>query len=298
LSVENPKNSRFSRRNLTITLAIVGALSTLGTSSYITWSANAGVNPPADTNRYTVPAVNIDSLYTAKADEAMAVESVTIEEISPDRTISGRASWYGPGFHGRRTANGERFNKNDFTAAHKSLPFGTLLRVVHVSSGRSVLVRINDRGPYSGGRILDLSEAAATRLGIRSSGTGSVRLEIYSLPKPKDTETLSFDVAGHAVKMQGYGVRVAETSSYEEAITLQNKLADEGHKDVYLSLVRAPKGKIVYQVSLGLFSSDRLCNTLLAEVDESYAEAAIVHFGDATPSGPVAAADSVNNTDL
>ena len=76
---------------------------------------------------------------------------------------SGVASWYGPGFHGRKTASGERFNQNAFTAAHRTLPFGTLVRVTH--KGRSVTVRINDRGPFIRGRSIDLSKAAARAIG-------------------------------------------------------------------------------------------------------------------------------------
>src|SRR3954451_13555805 len=73
----------------------------------------------------------------------------------------GVASWYGPGFHGKKTANGERFNTHALTAAHKTLPFGTQLRVTNDRTGKSVVVRINDRGPYAHGRVLDLSKAAA-----------------------------------------------------------------------------------------------------------------------------------------
>jgi rare lipoprotein A len=76
------------------------------------------------------------------------------------------ASWYGPGFHGRRTANGERFNTNALTAAHKTLPFGSQVRVTNERTGRSVVVRINDRGPYAHGRVIDLSKAAAQAVGI------------------------------------------------------------------------------------------------------------------------------------
>jgi len=85
---------------------------------------------------------------------------------------SGRASWYGPGFHGRRTASGETFNTNDLTAAHRTLPFGTKVRVVNKKTGRSVVVRINDRGPYAHGRVIDLSKASAQAIGI--SGVASV----------------------------------------------------------------------------------------------------------------------------
>ena len=83
----------------------------------------------------------------------------------------GPASWYGPGFHGRLTASGERFNSSAMTAAHRTLPFGTRVRVEHASSGRSVVVRINDRGPYAGRRIIDLSRASAQALGIGGVAT-------------------------------------------------------------------------------------------------------------------------------
>ena len=87
---------------------------------------------------------------------------------------SGGASWYGPGFHGKRTANGERFNTHALTAAHRSLPFGSRVQVINERTGRSVVVRINDRGPFVGGRVIDLSKAAARAVGI--SGVGKVKL--------------------------------------------------------------------------------------------------------------------------
>jgi rare lipoprotein A len=90
----------------------------------------------------------------------------------------GMASWYGPGFHGRKTASGERFNQNALTAAHRSLPFGTKVRVTNVNNGRSVIVRINDRGPFHGNRIIDLSKGAARAIGVMSSGVAPVRIQI------------------------------------------------------------------------------------------------------------------------
>ena len=87
---------------------------------------------------------------------------------------SGGASWYGPGFHGKKTASGERFNTRALTAAHRSLPFGTKVRVTNERTGRSVVVRINDRGPYAHGRVIDLSKAAAQAVGI--AGVAQVSL--------------------------------------------------------------------------------------------------------------------------
>lgn len=90
----------------------------------------------------------------------------------------GMASWYGPGFHGRTSASGEKFNQHALTAAHRTLPFGTKVRVTNLNNGRSVIVRINDRGPYAHRRIIDLSARAAQDIGMVSSGTAPVKLEI------------------------------------------------------------------------------------------------------------------------
>jgi len=91
----------------------------------------------------------------------------------------GEASWYGPGFHGKQTANGERYDQDGMTAAHRTLPFDTVVRVKNLSNGKHVDVRINDRGPYVGNRIIDLSRQAAEEIGLRAHGIGRVRLEIY-----------------------------------------------------------------------------------------------------------------------
>ena len=86
----------------------------------------------------------------------------------------GGASWYGPGFHGKKTASGERFNENAMTAAHKTLPLGTVVKVTNQRTGKSIKVTINDRGPYAKGRIIDLSKAAAATLGTKNAGVGKV----------------------------------------------------------------------------------------------------------------------------
>jgi rare lipoprotein A len=90
---------------------------------------------------------------------------------------AGRASWYGRSFHGRRTANGERFDMHALTAAHRTLPLGSYVRVTNPATSRSVVVRINDRGPYARGRIIDLSMAAAAALDMRHAGTARVLIE-------------------------------------------------------------------------------------------------------------------------
>ena len=90
----------------------------------------------------------------------------------------GVASWYGPGFYGRRTANGEIFRKGTLTAAHRTLPFGTVVRVTNLENGRSVNVRINDRGPFKYHRVIDLAHGAASALNMMRAGEIKVRLEV------------------------------------------------------------------------------------------------------------------------
>ena len=107
-----------------------------------------------------------------------AVASNTVSKF----TQSGLASWYGRQFHGRKTASGERFDMNAMTAAHRSLPMNCYVRVTNQDNGKSVVVRINDRGPFHGNRVLDLSYGAAQALGITQRGVGNVTIERVSGP--------------------------------------------------------------------------------------------------------------------
>ena len=126
--------------------------------------------------------VNEDKITEPVVTENM----VTVEEetITADRSLvefvdkgNMKASWYGPGFHGRKTANGEVYDQNSFTAAHKSLKFGTLLKITNLKNNKSVVIRINDRGPYIHGRDLDLSKAAASELGMVRKGVAKLKVE-------------------------------------------------------------------------------------------------------------------------
>jgi rare lipoprotein A len=112
---------------------------------------------------------------SAQEPEVPTAETVHASPPPPEVPLAeGKASWYGPRFHGRRTSSGERFDMHDLTAAHTSLPFGTRVRVRNVANGREVVVRINDRGPHVRQRIIDLSRAAASALGILKTGEAPV----------------------------------------------------------------------------------------------------------------------------
>jgi rare lipoprotein A len=110
------------------------------------------------------------------------------QEGEPEFVQQGTASWYGPGFHGRRTANGERFDQNDLTAAHPTLPLDSEATVTNLENGRSVDVEINDRGPYKGGRIIDLSKAAAEKLDMTEDGTAPVRVEVDEVARQEEEQ--------------------------------------------------------------------------------------------------------------
>ena len=152
-------------------------------------TSEAVVQPLSPQARFESSFARFDALPAAPQPRGNVVDlaeiepPVEIEEPAPEpgtgRSIGGGvASYYGAKFHGRRTASGERFDMNALTAAHKRLPFGSKVRVTNPSNGKSVVVRINDRGPYAHGRTIDLSKAAAQQIGIVSRGHGSVELSL------------------------------------------------------------------------------------------------------------------------
>lgn len=117
---------------------------------------------------------------SAAAQEVPIVEE-TIAEIVPETEIDGGvASYYGNELAGNRTASGERFDPGQLTAAHRTLPFGSMVRVTNVATGDSVVVRINDRGPFAHGRVIDVSHAAAREIGMHRSGTARVKLALLA----------------------------------------------------------------------------------------------------------------------
>jgi rare lipoprotein A len=127
-----------------------------------------------EVNEITEPVMNTSTV----AEEESLVETSAISYVDKGYMT---ASWYGPRFHGRKTANGEIYDQMAFTAAHKGLKFGTLLKITNPKTDLSVVVRINDRGPYIGGRQLDLSRAAALQLGMMKRGVLKVKVDELSL---------------------------------------------------------------------------------------------------------------------
>jgi rare lipoprotein A len=156
--------------------------------------------------------------------------------------MTGKASWYGPKFHGRATSSKEVFNMYDMTAAHKTLPFGTFVMVTNLNNGRSVKVRINDRGPFIRGRIIDLSYAAARVLDMVGSGVVPVRIEILS--------DLSYDL-----DRQRFALQVGSFVVKKNAQSLKFQL-DQKYGTVYISEFKTPH-RIYYRVRIRFNSRDK-----------------------------------------
>ena len=125
---------------------------------------------------------------TAPAPPPTSAETFNIPaNAKPLYVETGLASWYGPPYHNRPAANGEIYDMNAPTAAHRTLPLGSIVRVTNLSTGQQTLVRINDRGPFVEGRIIDLSLAAASEIGVRRAGIAKVRVEVMRAPAPLDS---------------------------------------------------------------------------------------------------------------
>ncbi len=188
------------------------------------------------------------------------------EHVEPGYTQYGIASWYGKDFHGKRTADGEIYNMYAKTAAHKTLPFGTYVKVINLNNHRKTVVRINDRGPFVGDRIIDLSYAAARDLGMIGKGTARVKLVVlsdkelgYSNADIDDIE--SSDLEGYSGNAL-YTVQIGSFESLSNAVNFKNKAAKH-ISNVYIKRVILG-GRVLYRVVVGKFNSKQ------AAVDFAY----------------------------
>jgi len=170
--------------------------------------------PPAPPPTGTAPAGEPPAKAEAgKVPEAAPPELEIPAEAKPVFVETGIASWYGPPYHNRRGSNGEVYDMHAMTAAHRTLPLGSIVRVVNLETKASAVVRITDRGPFIEGRVIDLSKAAAEKIGMIQKGTTEVRLEVLKTPVPIadggrwavqiggfDHEKVARDLAGHLMR--------------------------------------------------------------------------------------------------
>jgi rare lipoprotein A len=171
-------NLTFRMRALLAAVVLVAAGGSIGAVQ-----AAGEAEPPVSPQTSAAQTAPVELPRFVPTAEPVEAEAAAPEWLNPDEAVieeipSGVASWYGPGFAGRKTANGERFDPGQMTAAHRTLPFGSKVRVTR--NGKSVVVRINDRGPFHGNRVIDLSQAAAAELGLVRAGSGRVELALLS----------------------------------------------------------------------------------------------------------------------
>lgn len=159
-------------------------------------------------------------------------------------TQTGLASWYGDKEHGNLAASGERFSKYDYTAAHKSLPFGTIVRVTNLENGKDVVVNINDRGPFIRGRIIDLSYSSAKSIDLVRTGVAKVKVEVISSPSRRNENYFK----------PIYTVQVGSFSSKVNAMSLKDELSSSITRDVRIESIDI-KGDMYYRVRVGMYSS-------------------------------------------
>ena len=183
---------------------------------------------------------------------------------TPGAVQTGVASWYGPGFHGKRTSNGEVYNQYELTAAHPTLPLGSRVMVTNLNTRQAIEVLVNDRGPFVGGRLIDLSYAAARSIGVYEPGTAPVRIEVLSAAAP--------------VLAVAYAVQLGSYADAARAVALKAQVLGR-FPDVYISPMETGLLRY-YQVRLGPFPRQEEAATRAQEVAGAGMQAIIVEEDD------------------
>ncbi|MDK9717863.1 MAG: septal ring lytic transglycosylase RlpA family protein [Trichlorobacter sp.] len=207
--------------------------------------------------RYTVPdtaphKISKPYVVQGKRYEPLATADGFVQE--------GLASFYGRDFHGRKTSNGELFDMHGLTAAHKTLPFGVYVKVEHRRTGKEVLVRINDRGPFVGNRIIDLSEGAASRIGLLQEGVAAVKISALGYKSGDSYRQLSsYDTGSYTIQVGAFTVK-------ENAYRYRDELKKNyGAADVQDSWIKNTR---YYRVRLGRFESLQQAQTNRDEYEQ------------------------------
>lgn len=177
----------------------------------------------------------------------------------------GMASWYGPGFHGNKTANGERFDMHKLTAAHRTLPLGSIALVRSSTTGKQVTVRINDRGPFAKGRVLDLSYAGARTLGIVGNGTDQIELRVIGYQ-------------GRTADMGFLRVQIGSFAEYRNAATLLER-AQRMYPGGRIQAVDLPDGRR-YRVQVGEYKTEQQAESAAARLEADLAVQSFVFRDD------------------
>jgi rare lipoprotein A len=180
----------------------------------------------------------------------------------------GIASWYGNKFHGERTSSGEDYDMYAMTAAHKTLPIPVYVEVTNHDNGRKTIVRVNDRGPFHEGRIIDLSYAAATKLGVAKSGTANVSIRVVTTKEDENRLRSQTIVESSVVDGDKLYVQVAAFNTEENALQHLGKLTGQGFRGVRLH-IESKNGVAVYRIRIGPLPSGHVAQQILAQLKQN-----------------------------
>lgn len=233
-----------------------------GVDRWMSFNRTRAVTRPAP-GRLSAPVLSLlAALVLLSACASPPTHRTTAAEGYPlGYTQRGIASWYGPGFHGNQTANGERYNMHKFTAAHRTLPMGALVEVRSLTSGKRIKVRINDRGPFVRGRIIDLSYKAAKALGMAVKGTDKVEIRVI----------------GYRGRPDGAGVLRIQVGSFAEegnALALKAFL-ERSYSPVRVVPVELWRGRR-FRVMVGQFVSEEHADELAVRLEDELATETLV----------------------
>jgi len=227
---------------------------------------NWGLLPDAAPEEYsTLPVLTDEDAQVMVNWQPFGVqgEIYRVKRLSVGRRQVGEASWYGPGFHGRKTASGETFNMHALSAAHRTLPLPSYVRVTSISNGMSVIVKVNDRGPFHGNRIIDLSYAAAKMLDIK--GTGRVALEAVD-----GAEKVGKHRSGVALESEpAYQVVLGNFASTHAAQLLQARLMKRLPPGIPVMLGTTPAPIVIHRVEVGPLASPAEVHILIRSIRAS-----------------------------
>ncbi len=204
---------------------------------------------------------------------------------SPDPNLtSEKASFYDDKFHGRITSNGEQYDKNDFTAAHRTLPFNTIVHVLNKKNGKSVIVRINDRGPFARSRIIDLSKSAAQKIDMVPYGIVPVKLRVMTLFDNIPLNDSSFvendiwNCYGKKMELTEHSVLVWITENWKHAFYVASKLSIDKHLEGVGVKISGPIDHRTYDMVVTSLRSESNCDSLVEVLKkEGYSRAKLLH---------------------
>ena len=238
--------------SLVIIVLLISGCSTRGKGTYKHTAYSEPVNYSSDKKIYSHPTMRPYTIRGIKYYPTV---------VSVGDKFRGNASWYGPDFHGKLTSNGETYNMHDMTAAHKTLPMNTIVKVTNLRNGLTTVVRINDRGPFVATRIIDLSNKAAHKIDMVGQGTAPVKLEILGFEiKGKKTipTTIEMKKAPQKKSIGDFALQIASFSKIDGAIITQERYDDtDGYKTI-IQDVETENGRMFKVVLKGFQSEEEV----------------------------------------